>query len=60
MTRRLLALYVMTVVGPFALAAAAFGLQNLLGRRRPELAGGNGHVDAEALEYTVEEAQAAP
>ncbi len=60
MARRLLALYLMTVVGPVAVAAAAFGLQNLLGRRNPELAGGNGHTDPEALEYTVEEAQATP
>jgi len=58
MTRRLLALYLLIVLGPLAVAATAFALRALLARRRPETSQGNGHAEAEALEHTVEEVQA--
>ncbi len=57
MARRLLALYLLIVLGPIALAASAFALRDRLARRRPALSGGNGHTDAEALEHTVDEVQ---
>jgi hypothetical protein len=56
--RRLFILYLFTVLGPLAVAAAAFTLRDLLVRRRPDPSEGNGHAEAEALEYTVEEVQA--
>ena len=58
MARKLLALYLLIVLGPVALAATAFALRDRLARRRPALSAGNGHTDAEALEHTVEEVQA--
>jgi hypothetical protein len=58
MTQRLLAIYVLIVLGPLAVAAAAFALRDLLARRRPQPSDGNGHAEAEALEHTVEEIQA--
>lgn len=59
MARRLLALYVLIILAPLALAAGAFALRDLLARRRPTPSEGNGHTDAEALEHTVEEVQPA-
>ncbi len=53
--RRLFFGYVAVVLGPVALAAAAFALRALLGRRRREPSEGNGHAEAEALEHTVRE-----
>ena len=58
MARRLLALYLLIVLGPVALAAGAFALRDRLERRRQALSGGNGHTDAEALDHTIEEVQA--
>ena len=58
MARGLLTLYLLIVLGPVALAAAAFALRDLLARRQPAPSAGNGHSDAEALQYTVEEAPA--
>ena len=58
MALRLLVLYLLIVLGPLAVAAAAFALRDLLARRRPETSQGNGHAEAEALEHTVEEVQA--
>jgi hypothetical protein len=58
MTLRLLLLYLLTVFGPLAFAAAAFALRDFLVRRRLDPSQGNGHAEAEALEHTVEEVQA--
>jgi len=58
MARRLLVLYLLIVLGPLAVAAAAFVLRDLLAQRRPDPSEGNGHAEAEALEHTVEEVQA--
>ena len=58
MARRLLVLYLLIVLGPLAVAAAAFALRDFLARRRLEPSQGNGHAEAEALEHTVEEVQA--
>jgi hypothetical protein len=58
MARRLLVLYLLIVLGPLAVAAAAFALRDLLARRRPDPSEGNGHAETEALEHTVEEVQA--
>ncbi len=58
MAHRLLVLYLLIVLGPLAVAAAAFALRDLLARRRPDPSEGNGHAEAEALEHTVEEVQA--
>ncbi len=58
MARRLLVLYLLIVLGPLALATAAFALRDLLTRRSRTPSEGNGHTDAEALEHTVEEVQA--
>ncbi len=60
MTRRLLGLHLMAAVGPLALAIAAFSLREVMARRRRAHWKGNGHVDAEALEGTVEEVAATP
>ncbi len=57
MALRLLILYLLIVLGPLAVAAAAFALRDLLARRRAKTSQGNGHAEAEALEHTVEEVQ---
>jgi hypothetical protein len=55
--RRLLIIYLAVVLGPLALATAAFALRDLMARRgRP--AGGNGRAEPEGLEHTVEEVRA--
>ncbi len=58
MTRRLLGLYLMAALGPLALSAAAFRLREVMAQRRRPHWEGNGHVDTEALEGTVEEVAA--
>ncbi len=58
MAHRLLDLYLLIVLGPLAVAAAAFTQRDLLARRMPDPSEGNGHADTEALEHTVEEVQA--
>lgn len=58
MTLRLVILYLLIVLGPLVVAAAAFALRDLLVRRRPDTSQGNGHAEAEALEHTVEDVQA--
>jgi hypothetical protein len=55
---RLFALYLVIVVGPLAVAAAAFALRDLVTRRRRGLHGGNGHGELRGLENTVEEVRA--
>ncbi len=60
MTRRLLGLCLMAALGPLALAVAAFRLREVMARRRRAHWEGNGHVDAEALEHTVEDVAATP
>ncbi len=55
--RRLFLAYLTVVLAPLVVAAAVFALRDLLARRKPSASQGNGHVDAEALEHTVEEAQ---
>ncbi len=60
MTRRLLGLYLMATLGPLALAIAAFRLREVVAQRRRPHWKGNGHVDTEALEGTVEEVVATP
>jgi len=54
MTRRLAALYLTIVVGPWLAAALLFALR---GHDRPQPEG-NGHAHAERLSDTVEEARA--
>ncbi len=56
--RRLLALYLLFVLSPVAVAVVAFALSDLLARRRPAPSEGNGHAEAEGLEHTVEEVRA--
>ena len=58
MARRLFLAYVAVVLGPLALATAAFAIRNLLARRGRPPSAGNGHAEAEALENTVEEVKA--
>jgi hypothetical protein len=58
MAYRLLALYLLIVLGPLAVAAAAFTVRDLLAQHRPDPSEGNGHAEVEALEHTVEEVQA--
>jgi hypothetical protein len=58
MAHRLLVLYLLIVLGPLAVAVAAFTVRDLLARRRPDPSEGNGHAEVEALEHTVEEVQA--
>lgn len=58
MARRLFFAYVAIILGPLALACAAFALRDLLAQGRRGLAEGNGHAEAEGLEHTVEEARA--
>jgi hypothetical protein len=58
MAHRLLALYLLIVLGPLAVAAAAFALRGLLGQRGRDPSEGNGHAEIEALEHMVEEVQA--
>ncbi len=57
MAYRLLILYLLIVLGPLAVAVAAFTARDLLGQRGPDPTEGNGHVEVEALEHTVEEVQ---
>ncbi len=56
--RRLFLAYVAVVLGPLALASAAFALRDLLAKGRRALPEGNGHAEAEGLEQTVEEVRA--
>ncbi len=56
--RRLFLAYLSIVLVPVVVASAVFALRDLLARRSPSAAQGNGHADAEALEHTVEEVQA--
>ena len=56
--RRLFLVYAVVVLGPLALATAAFALRDFLARRGRPPSAGNGHAEAEALEHTVEEVQA--
>ncbi len=58
MARRLFLAYVAVILGPLALATAAFALRDLLARRGRPSSAGNGHAEAEALEHTVEEVTA--
>lgn len=56
--RRLFLAYVAVVVGPLAVAAAAFAVRDLLVRRNGDASRGNGHALPEGLEHTVEEVRA--
>jgi hypothetical protein len=57
--RRLFLVYAAIVIAPAVVAVAAFAVRDLIDRRRAPPHEGNGHADADALEYTVEEVQAA-
>ena len=58
MTLRLLAAYLVIVLGPLFVVAAAFAVRDLFAARRPGHPRGNGHAEIEGLEHTVEEARA--
>jgi hypothetical protein len=56
--RRLFLAYLAVIVAPLVVASAVFAVRDRLARRSPSASAGNGHAEAEALEYTVEEVQA--
>ena len=58
MARRLFLAYIVVVLGPLALATAAFAVRDSLARRGLPPSAGNGHAEADALEDTVEEVKA--
>lgn len=58
MTKRLLLLYLLIVIGPLIAAAVAFAARDLLTRLKPVLSLGNGHAEPDVLEHTVEEVRA--
>ena len=58
MTRRLVALYLTIVVGPWLVAALLFALRDRLREHEQHQPEGNGHAHAERLSDTVEEARA--
>ena len=58
MARRLFLTYVALILGPLALAAAAFALRDRLARRRQARWDGDGRDESERLEHTVEEMRA--
>jgi len=57
MARRLLLVYLVVAFGPLLAFAAAFALRDLFAGH-PARPRGNGHVESEGLEHTVEEARA--
>ncbi len=56
--RRLFLVYLAVVVGPLAVATAAFAVRDFLTRRKGRRPEGNGHALPEGLEHTVEEVRA--